>query len=87
MCIILGSEVMRKLSVVSAFVLILSFAAGLAGVAHAQSGTETRITTSTADQFDPSTSGGIIVYSDRCDLDVDIYHYYCVATGREVQLT
>jgi len=77
---------MRKLSVVTALVVILSLAAGLAGVAFAQSGTEIRITTSTADQFDPSTSGSIIVYSDRHALDVDI-QYYDVATGQEVQVT
>jgi hypothetical protein len=61
-----------KLNVVTALVVTLSFAAGLAGVAFAHSGTETRVKTSTEDQFDPSTSGSRIVYSDRRALDVDI---------------
>jgi len=61
-----------KLNVVTALVVTLSFAAGLAGVAFAHGGTETRVTTSTVDQFDPSISGSRIVYSDGRALDVDI---------------
>jgi beta propeller repeat protein len=61
-----------KLNVVTALVVILSFAAGLAEVAFAHSGTETRVTTSPVDQFNPSTSGSRIVYSDERALDVDI---------------
>jgi len=62
-----------KLNVVTVLVVILSFAAGLAGVAFAHSGTETRVTTGTMDQFAPSTSGNRIVYSDGRALGFDIY--------------
>ncbi|HTR25538.1 MAG TPA: HYR domain-containing protein [Terriglobales bacterium] len=49
-------------------------------------GTETRITTNLADQFDPVISGNIIVYGDARGADLDIY-YYDLSTGQEHAVT
>lgn len=49
-------------------------------------GSETQLTTDVADQFDPSISGAITVYSDRRNADADIY-LYDIEQGLEVQVT
>jgi TolB protein len=50
-------------------------------------GTETRITTNPADQYDPGISGNIIVYTDeRGTTDKDIW-YYDLATRMETPVT
>ena len=48
--------------------------------------TETQLTTDPSDQFDPSISGAITVYSDRRNADADIY-YYDILNNQEVQVT
>ncbi len=47
---------------------------------------ERQITTDTADQFDPSICGTIIVYSDRRNSDADVY-IYDLAADSEIQVT
>jgi beta propeller repeat protein len=49
-------------------------------------GIETQLTTDQEDQFDPSISGGITVYTDRRNADADIY-YYDIENNQEVQIT
>jgi beta propeller repeat protein len=47
---------------------------------------ETLLTTDQSDQFDPSISGSITVYSDRRNADADIY-YYDIENYQEVRVT
>jgi beta propeller repeat protein len=47
---------------------------------------ERQLTTDQEDQFDPSISGGIAVYTDRRNADADIY-YYDIENNQEVQIT
>ena len=47
---------------------------------------ERQLTTDQEDQFDPSISGGITVYTDRRNADADIY-YYDIENDQEVQIT
>jgi beta propeller repeat protein len=49
-------------------------------------GTETRITTNLADQYDPAISGNIIVYTDSRGVDLDVW-YYNLATHSESRAT
>jgi beta propeller repeat protein len=49
-------------------------------------GSETRLTTNTADQNDPAISGDIIVYTDYRGADADIW-YYDLGTGSESSVT
>ena len=49
-------------------------------------GTETRITTSPGDEYDPAISGNLIVYSSYRSTSTDVY-YYNLATGLETQVT
>lgn len=73
------------------WVLAVLAGAFSAGTAEAQAPpllteTETRITTSLADQFDPALSGNVIVYSDLRGSDADVY-YYDIATQSEHRVT
>jgi TolB protein len=49
-------------------------------------GTEVQLTTNHADQFDPSISGYLVAYSDRRNVDADIY-LYNITSGVETQIT
>ena len=49
-------------------------------------GIETQLTTDQEDQFDPSISGGITVFTDRRNSNADIY-YYDIENNQEVQIT
>ena len=57
----------------------------LVGCAHAaipDKLTETRITTDPGDQYDPSISGNIIVFTDHRSADTDVY-FYDLGSGQE----
>jgi len=50
------------------------------------SGTEKRITTNLADQFDPAISINLVVYTDIRGADADVW-YYDLTQGKEFQVT
>lgn len=49
-------------------------------------GTETRITTSMGDEYDPALSGDLISYTSYRGVDTDVW-YYDLASGLETQMT
>ena len=81
---------MKKFNFSYAFALALillswSFIISSVSAYHFES-IETQLTTDQEDQFDPSISGGITVYTDRRNADADIY-YYDIDNSQEVQIT
>jgi len=76
---------MKKAGLTLIFGLMLIFLATPAG-AYRFEGTETRLTTDLKDQFDPSISGAVAVYTDRRGDDADIY-MYDIEAGQETQIT
>jgi beta propeller repeat protein len=83
---------MKKIGLISTVAIILVVVATLIPMGASSqptfqlSTTESQLTTSTADQFDPATSGSYVVYSDRRNGDADIY-LYNLDTNTETQIT
>ena len=85
---------MKKLGLVLAMTIIVTLIMGVipasqtlaAQPAHTLTGTETRITTDYADQYDPTISGNIIVYTDARGADLDVWSYN-LSTGTEAPVT
>jgi len=67
----------RKLLACCALALLAGFTAN---GAQTLVGTEYRVTTAPADQFDPAISGNIVVYTDFSGVDADVW-YTDVSTG------
>ena len=61
-------------------VVCLTFALSAAADAQTLTGTEQRVTTAAADQFDPALSNDIVVYTDFSGIDADIW-YTDLSTG------
>lgn len=76
---------MKKISLTLISSLMLVFLATLAN-AYRFEGIESQLTTDSKDQFDPSISGAVTVYTDRRGADADIY-MFDVSTGVETQIT
>ncbi len=83
---------MRKFSLAAALAMVITivaalFPAGLVSQVNYQfTAAETQLTTNTFDQFYPHISGPWVVYTDRRELDADIY-LYSLETGAEVPIT
>jgi beta propeller repeat protein len=80
--------IMKKLNFAFALTMILfSWSFTISSVSAYQfESAETQLTTDQNDQFDPSISGAITVYSDRRAVDADIY-YYDIENNEEVRIT
>ena len=76
---------MKKTSLTLIFGLMLVFLATLAN-AYRFEGTEYQLITDLKDQFDPSISGAVTVYTDRRGADADIY-MFDIEAGQETQIT
>ncbi len=66
---------MVKRILLAALVLLFPLAAAAQGE-PVYSGVETRLTTNLGDQFDPSISGNLVVYTDyRTGFDRDVWYF------------